>query len=46
MESFRADRDQAYRFAGEEQLTAQTIDYIPAADADSQAGAASGGRRE
>lgn len=46
MESFRADRDQAYRFAGEEQLTAQTIDYIPAADADSQAGATSGGRRE
>ena len=46
MESFRADRDQAYRFAGEEQLTAQTVEYIPAAEAASGAGATSGGRRE
>jgi peptidoglycan hydrolase-like protein with peptidoglycan-binding domain len=28
MESFRADRDQAYRFAGEERLTAQSVEYI------------------
>ena len=36
MESFRAGRDQAFRFAGEEQLTAQTIEYLPAAGAGSQ----------
>jgi hypothetical protein len=44
MESFRADRDQAFRFAGEEQLTAQTIEYIPDAQASSPGAAASGGR--
>lgn len=31
MESYRADRDQAFRFAAEEQLTTQTIEYLPAA---------------
>lgn len=45
MESFRADRDQAYRFAVEEQLTAQTIDYLPGADANI-GGATGSGRRE
>lgn len=44
MESFRADRDQAYRFASEEKLTAQTIEYIPEADAASSGAARSGGR--
>jgi peptidoglycan hydrolase-like protein with peptidoglycan-binding domain len=31
MESYRADSEQAYRFAGEAKLTAQTVDYLPAA---------------
>jgi len=45
MEGFRADRDQAYRFAGEEQLTAQSIDYIePAGVSSGSEPAASGGR--
>lgn len=45
MESFRADRDQAFRFAGEEQLTAQTVDYLPSAQAGG-GGEASSGRRD
>jgi hypothetical protein len=46
MESFRADRDQAFRFASEERLTAQTIEYIPAPSAGSGGAAATGGRSE
>jgi len=42
MESYRADRDQAFRFAGEEQLTAQSIDYLPAAGAGSGSPPAAG----
>jgi peptidoglycan hydrolase-like protein with peptidoglycan-binding domain len=44
MESFRADRDQAYRFASAEKLTAQTIEYIPDPDAAAPATGGSGGR--
>lgn len=48
MESFRADQDQAFRFAAEEQLTTQTIDYLEAAGADAatQSPGASGRRGE
>lgn len=47
MEGFRADRDQAYRFAGEEKLTAQSVEYIEPVGtrgASGSAPAASGGR--
>ncbi len=44
MESFRADRDEAFRFASEEKLTAQTVEYIQAAGAGSSSPAVSGGR--
>lgn len=46
MEGFRADRDQAYRFAGEERLTAQSIEYIEVGTrgASGSAPAAAGGR--
>lgn len=44
MEGFRADRDQAYRFAGEEQLTAQTIEYMEPAGASSSSPATSRGK--
>ena len=44
MESFRADRDQAYRFASEEKLTAQTVEYIPDPDAAAPGASQSGGR--
>jgi peptidoglycan hydrolase-like protein with peptidoglycan-binding domain len=49
MESYRADQDQAFRFASEEQLTTQTIEYLTAADAgdsDSAETPAVPGRRE
>jgi len=46
MESYRADRDKAFRFAGEEQLTAQTVEYIQAAGSASSSPAVSGGRDE
>ena len=44
MESFRADRDQAFRFASEEQLTAQTIEYLTAAGSGTGSPAVSVGR--
>ncbi len=44
MEGFRADRDQAFRFAGEEQLTAQTVEYLRAAGSGSKSPAVSAGR--
>lgn len=44
MESFRADRDQAFRFASEEKLTAQTVEYMQAAGAGSSGPAVSRGR--
>ena len=47
MEGFRADRDQAYRFAGEERLTAQSVDYIELAGtrrSDGSSTETSGGR--
>jgi peptidoglycan hydrolase-like protein with peptidoglycan-binding domain len=44
MEGFRADRDHAFRFASEERLTAQSIEYLSAAGADTGAPAVSGGR--
>jgi len=44
MEGFRADRDQAFRFAGQERLTAQTVDYLGAAGSSSQSPAVSAGR--
>ena len=44
MESFRADRDQAFRFASEEQLTAQSIEYLIAAGSGTGSPAVSGGR--
>ncbi len=44
MESFRADRDQAYRFASEEKLTAQSIDYLSVAGTGTASPAVSGGR--
>lgn len=44
MEEFRADQDQAYRFAAEEQLTTQTIEYLEGSGAGEQAPAFSGGR--
>ncbi|GMQ75785.1 MAG: hypothetical protein BMS9Abin01_1043 [Gammaproteobacteria bacterium] len=43
MEGFRADRDQAFRFASEERLTAQTVEYLRAAGSSSQSPAVSGG---
>jgi peptidoglycan hydrolase-like protein with peptidoglycan-binding domain len=46
MEGFRADRDQAYRFAGEEQLTAQSVEYIEPAGTAGSAPASSGGRED
>ena len=46
MESYRADRDQAFRFAGEERLTAQTIEYPSAAGASSGSAPASGRQNE
>lgn len=46
MESYRADRDKAFRFAGEEQLTAQTVEYIEVAGSESASPAVSGGRDE
>jgi hypothetical protein len=44
MEGFRADRDQAFRFAGEEHLTAQTVEYIVEVEPASSGPATSGGR--
>ena len=44
MEGFRADRDQAFRFAGEERLTAQTVEYLQAPGSRSQSPAVSAGR--
>jgi len=44
MEGFRADRDQAFRFASEERLTAQTVEYLRAAGSGSQSPAVSAGR--
>jgi hypothetical protein len=44
MESFRADRDQAFRFASEEKLTAQSIEYLSAAGSGTASPAVSGGR--
>jgi hypothetical protein len=44
MEGFRADREQAYRFAGAEQLTAQSVDYIPDNASSPSSTAAPGGR--
>jgi hypothetical protein len=44
MEGFRADREQAYRFAGAEQLTAQSVDYIPDNASGPSSTAAPGGR--
>lgn len=44
MEGFRADRDQAYRFAGEEHLTAQTVEYIVEVEPASSGPATSSGR--
>lgn len=38
MESFRADEDQAYRFAAEERLTVQTVEYLPPAGSGTDAG--------
>ena len=46
MESYRADRDQAFRFAAEEQLTTETVEYIQAAGTGSSTPAVSGGRAE
>lgn len=46
MEGFRADRDAAYRFAGAEQLTAQTVEYFEPAGAGSVGPATSGGRED
>jgi hypothetical protein len=46
MESYRADRDQAFRFAGEERLTAQTVEYIQGAESGSSSSNRSGGRNE
>ena len=46
MESYRADRDKAFRFAAEEQLTAQTVEYIQGAESASSGPAVSGGRDE
>ena len=46
MESYRADRDAAYRFAGEEQLTAQTVEYFEPAGTGASAPATSGGRED
>ena len=46
MEGFRADNDQAFRFAAEEQLTTQTIEYLPAAGTSAETPAASGRRDE
>ncbi|MEE8542617.1 MAG: peptidoglycan-binding protein [Gammaproteobacteria bacterium] len=44
MESFRADRDQAFRFASEERLTAQSIEYLTAAGTGTASPAVSKGR--
>ena len=44
MEGYRADRDAAYRFAGAEQLTAQTVDYLAPAAASSESTPTGGGR--
>ncbi len=44
MEGFRADRDQAFRFASEEQLRAQSIEYLSAAGTGTGSPAVSGGR--
>ena len=44
MEGYRADRDAGYRFAGVEQLTAQTVDYLEPAAASSEAPTTGGGR--
>jgi len=44
MEGFRADREQAYRFAGAEQLTAQSVDYIPDSASSPSSTAAPDGR--
>jgi peptidoglycan hydrolase-like protein with peptidoglycan-binding domain len=48
MESFRADEDQAFRFAAEEKLTVQTVEYLPAAGsaAGTEASGASGRRED
>lgn len=46
MEGFRADRDLALRFASEEKLTAQTIEYLTAAGTGTASPAVSGGRDE
>jgi SH3-like domain-containing protein len=46
MESYRADQDQAFRFAAEEQLTTQTIEYLQAAGTAEQTPAASGRRED
>ncbi len=46
MEAFRADQDQAYRFAAEEQLTTQTIEYLEGSGTTEQAPGFSGGRED
>ena len=46
MESYRADRDQAFRFAAQEQLTTETVEYMQAAGTESSTPAVSGGRAE
>ena len=44
MEGFRADRDQAYRFASQEKLTAQSIEYLSVVESGTTGPAVSGGR--
>lgn len=46
MEGFRADRDQAFRFASEEKLTAQSIEYLSVAGPGTTRPAVSGGRHD
>lgn len=44
MEGYRADRDTAYRFAGEERLSAQTVEYLAPVAPAAEAPATRGGR--
>jgi hypothetical protein len=44
MDTIRADRDQAFRFASEERLTAQSIEYLTAAGTGTASPAVSKGR--
>ncbi len=46
MESYRADREQAFRFAAEQRLTTQSIEYLEPAGASSGSQDASGRRQE